>query len=353
MGSRRPGLLLLVLFLMPSYGCRSDGISPATMRQIRQAQDRMLTVDGRIAAGAGARLFSRMHQGGLDAAFLFVTVPQGDPTPAGRQAARDAAMRGIDRVKRLVESRSRFVSLALAPEDAYRLEKEGRHAVFLGLEASGAIGGDVSAIREFRRAGVRCLKLGGADNDIGGSAFGTVRGADPGLSEFGRRVVEHCNRAGLIIDAADCSERTLADALATSRAPVVVSRGAARALCNRPGNLTDGMIRAIADAGGVVLVSFEPGRLVAGARPARVRATVSHIVDNIEHIVRVAGAAGVGIGSGFGDGGGVARCRDAGDILNLTVELLRRGFTEHEIEAIWGGNLMRVFRRVEDVAAGR
>ena len=332
--------------------CGSDSLSPATREQIRKAHNRMLTVDGGIAASRIEELFSRMPECGLDAAFVIVAVPEGDAGPNSREAAREAAMRGIDRVKRLVESRPDLVSLALSPEDAYRLEKAGRHAVFIGLGDGASMGADLSMIGEYYDRGVRCLRLAEAANDVlYGPALGAEGAEDRGLSGVGRRIVAECNRLGMIIDAAGCFEMTLADVLAASRAPVIVSGGAARSLCDRPGNLSDGTIRAVGEAGGVILVSFEPERLVAGASPSR--AAVGDIADHIEHLIRIAGIRNVGIASGFGRGGSVAGCRDPGGILNLTMELMRRGLSENHIEAVWGGNLMRVFREVEDAAAER
>jgi microsomal dipeptidase-like Zn-dependent dipeptidase len=126
---------------------------------------------------------------------------------------------------------------------------------------------------------------------------------------------------------------------------VIVSHAASRALNSRPENLTDEMIRAVGAKGGVIMVSFEPGRLVAHRRSSK--ATTTDIVDHIDHMMNIAGMEAIGIGSAFGCGGGVSDCRDAREILNLTLQLLKRGYGEASIEAIWGGNAMRVFKQVE------
>jgi membrane dipeptidase len=352
MGPKRVRFLLLVAAVAMLVRCGSGGVSPAAMDLIRRSQARWLTLDGRLDAAAGPRTLARMDKGGLDAAFFVVPhVPVGG-APASDERARTAALEAIRSIKGMAEDGRRIAGLALAPEDAYRLEKEGRHAVYIGLADGGAIGTDPSHIAEFYGEGVRYLTLcGKADNAICASAHDRTGRRDGGLSDFGRRVVAECNRIGMIIDLADCSEKSFFDVLALSRAPVIVSSAAARAFCDVPGNLSDEMIKAIAAKGGVLMVTFEPGRLVGRDRSSR--ATVADIVDHIDHAARIAGIDGIGIGSDFGDGGGVSGCRDAGDILNLTVELLRRGYDEHEVEAVWGGNFMRAFKRAKAAAGDR
>jgi len=322
------------------------------MEQIRQAHGRMLTVDGYVGAGGGARFISLMKAGGLDAAFFVVSVPQGEPTPEAYSAVRAEALGAIRRIRRMAGERPRLMSFARAPQDAYRLEKEGRHAAYIGLENGYALGTDLSLVSEYHKEGVRYLALcGNSSNAICDSVFDQSGSEDGGLSDFGRRVVTECNRVGMIIDVAGCSERSVFEALDASRAPVIVSRMAARALCGRPENFTDEMIRAVAKRGGVIMVSFEPERLV--ARDRGTRASTEDVADHIEHIVKIAGIDCVGIGSGFGKGGGVSGLRDPGEIMNLTLELLRRGLGEYEVESIWGGNAMRVFKEADGLAGER
>jgi len=133
------------------------------------------------------------------------------------------------------------------------------------------------------------------------------------------------------------------DVLAASRSPVVCSRAAAGRLSDVPGNLSDEMIEAIAAHGGVITVTFDRARLLppGAPRPAK----VSDIVDHIEYLMKLARPSGVGIGSCFGGGGGVRGCADPGGMLNLTIELLRRGMGGLALEEIWGANLMRVFKQ--------
>ena len=346
MGPRSAYPLLVAISALFFTRCGTDGISPRTMDEIKQAQARMLTLDVHVESGRIAGFISRMKAGGLDAAFFVVAVPQGDPTPEGYATAKAKALEAIYRIRKAAEDRPRLLGFARTPEEAYRLEKEGRHAVYVGLDNGYPIGAGLSLISAFYEEGARYLALcGDSDNVICDSALDRTDPHDRGLSVFGRKVVAECNRVGMIIDLADCSERSFFDVLDTSHAPVIVSHAASRALNSRPENLTDEMIRAVGAKGGVIMVSFEPGRLVAHRRSSK--ATTTDIVDHIDHMMNIAGMEAIGIGSAFGCGGGVSDCRDAREILNLTLQLLKRGYGEASIEAIWGGNAMRVFKQVE------
>ena len=372
MVSKREAFFLLAAasFLCPS--CGSDRISPVTMEQIRQSHLRMLTVDSRVNAASyimrpdwnigerhGSRKpkasrfdLPRMKEGGLDAAFFVIPVPRADSAPANAGEPRETILRSIGRIKRIMEGHPGQIGLGSSPEDAYRHEKEGRLTAYIGLDDGRAIGADLSLIAAYHAEGVRYLTLcGESDNDICDSATDEAGPEDRGLSDFGRRVVAECNRVGMIIDLAHCSEKSFFDVLAASRAPVIVSHAAARALCDRPENLTAGMIRALAEKRGVVQVCMVPELLI-GTRPAK-GVGVPDFADHIDHIIRIAGVGGVGIGSDFCGGGGVAGCEDVSGILNLTVELLRRGYDELSVEMIWSNNIMRVFKDVIRIADTR
>ena len=220
MGHRKAALFLSLLGTLCGAGCKSDTISPETMDQIRQAQARMLTVDGHASARVGKRFLSVMEAGGLDAAFFVVSVSQGEPSPEGYAAGRAEALDAIRRVRRMAGERPRLMSFAQAPQDAYRLEKEGRHAAYIGLENGYALGTDLSLVSEYYKEGVRYLTLcGDSSNAICDSAFDRSGAQDSGLSDLGRRVVAECNRVGMIIDVAGCSERSVFDGPSTRAAP--------------------------------------------------------------------------------------------------------------------------------------
>lgn len=323
--------------------CGSDGPSSETLARIREAHHRMLTMDAhvefsaRVSQSTGRHTFdpAAMDKGGLDAAVIYAP-----------------AFEAITAIRRMIQEKKDRVGLGLAPEDAYRFEKEGRHTVFLGLGSGDAIGADLSSLADFHGQGVRFLKLcGDSDNAICDSPQAGADATDRGLSDWGKQVIAECNRLGLVIDVGGCSTGLIADVLAASRAPVVCSLGAAQGLCDVPGNLADDTIVAITRADGVVLVPFEPRRLVP-PNAAR-RAGIADIAAHVGYLTKLAGADGVGIGSNFGGGGGFPGCEDASEMTGLTFELLRRGVGEHDLEAVWGGNIMRVFKRAAGLAAAR
>ena len=227
------------------------------------------------------------------------------------------------------------------------------------------------------------------NNDICDSSTDRGGPEHDGLSDFGVDVVKEMNRLGMIIDVSHISDEAFYDILDVSSAPVIASHSCARAMCDNPRNLDDAMLKKLAENGGVIqmciLSSYvkepEPFPERDSARAAlrekwgnfrnlneeemqQAReeyyaldrdyppklATVSDVVDHIDHIVEVAGINHVGIGTDFDGGGGVQDCYDVSQMGNITRELVRRGYSAKEIEKIWGGNFMRVFREVEQIA---
>jgi membrane dipeptidase len=344
----------------------------------------------------------RMREGGLDAAFFAVYVGQGPRTPEGRAQARQAARDILDRLDRMFEAHPDQCERALTPADAARIRAGGRRAIFIGMENGYPLGLDPALLDDCHRRGVRYLTLCHAtDNDLCASCTAVEDGimvprpgADPGLSAFGAEVVARMNRLGMMVDVSHVSGRTIDDVLALTRTPVIASHSGARAVADHPRNLTDAHLRAIAAQGGVVQVTFVPeflrpgpqdptadqafmrlfrrvkehyGQSAIGADPAAdagfeqefqdlwqrhppVLASVTDVADHVDRVVAVAGIEHVGIGSDFDGGGRLEDCRDVSELPSLTAELLRRGYTEAQLERIWGGNLMRVFQAVLDHA---
>jgi membrane dipeptidase len=286
-----------------------------------------------------------------------------------------------------------LVGKATTPADAARLKKEGRRAAFIGMENGYPIGEDLSLIEAFARRGVRYITLcHSADNQICDSGTERANPEDKGLSEFGRKVVAECNRLGIMIDVSHMSDRSFADVLKVTKSPIIATHSCCRALCDNPRNLTDEMIKALAENGGVIQMCFLSGYLVApkpnperdaalkdleakyGSRRnlrnltdeakraeaqaayqavaqkyPEERATVKDIVDHIDHVVKLVGIDYIGIGTDFDGGGGVSDCNDVSQMYRVTMELLRRGYTEPQIAKIWGGNTMRVLQKVIDL----
>lgn len=323
--------------------------------------------------------FPRMKEGGMDAMFFAVYTSQGPRTDEGHAEAKRNALNQFKLIHDALKAHPELAELATTPADAYRIEKAGRRAVFIGMENGYPVGSDLSLLKAYYDLGCRYITLTHfANNLIGDSSTDPDGPLYGGLSDFGKQVVPEMNRLGILIDVSHVADSTFYDVLALSKAPVIASHSNARALCNFPRNMTDDMIRAIAAKGGVVQVNFvsdylrQPSEAFRAAktkiRMARVgkvmtpemearlqvesdslakvfapeRASLSDIVNHIDHIVKIAGIDHVGIGSDFDGGGGVNGLEDVSEIENLTAELLRRGYSEKDIAKIWGGNLLRV-----------
>jgi len=341
--------------------------------------------------GSGKIDLPRMAEGGLDAEFFAVFVGQGERTPEGYAKAKGRAMQILEAIHKMCEDYPHLVELATSPEDAYRLEKEGKRAAFIGMENGYPIGKDLSLVKEYYDLGVRYITLcHGGDNDVCDSATDRRNPEDNGLSDFGKEVVAECNRLGIMIDMSHASDKTFFDVLEATKAPVIASHSSVRALCDHPRNLSDEMIKALASNGGVVQICFvssfvketppNPEREKAfqvlrekyGSRreikdeavlaemreeymkiyekyPSE-RATVEDLINHVDYVVKLVGVDHVGFGTDFDGGGDIEGCSDVSELPNLTLELVRRGYSEEEIRKIWGGNLMRVFRKVVEVA---
>jgi membrane dipeptidase len=333
----------------------------------------------------------RMAEGGLDAEFFAVYVGQGVRTPEGYARARERVTRLLDAIHKMCEDYPQLVGLATSPEDAYRLEKEGKRAAFIGMENGYPIGKDLSLMRKYYERGVRYITLcHSSDNDICDSSTDRRNPEDNGLSEFGKKVVGECNRLGIMVDISHASDKSFFDVLEVTEAPVIASHSSVRMLCDHPRNLSDEMIKALAENGGVIQICFvssfiketkpNPERDKAFAAlgkkygPRREikdeaiqekmrqeyteirerypveRATLKDLVDHIDYVVKLAGVDHVGIGTDFDGGGGVEGCDDVSEIPNITEELMHRGYSEEDIRKIWGGNIMRVLSKVIETA---
>jgi membrane dipeptidase len=332
--------------------------------------------------------FPRMKEGGLDAAFFGVFVSQG---PRNMEAYEKVKLRAImifDTIAAVMNRNHELAEFAVNPSDAYQLEKNGKQAVFLGVENGYAIGKDLSLISTYYLRGNRYITLCHTkNNDICDSSTDTVE--HNGLSPYGYEVVQEMNHVGVMVDVSHISDKALKDVLAFTKAPVIASHSCAKALCNNPRNLSDELLRAIAKNGGVVQMCIlsdyvktpEPNPARDSAKAAvrkkfhdfdglseeemkaarkewsaindnfpQKLATVADVVDHIDHMVKVAGINHVGIGTDFDGGGGVNGCYDVSEMGNITLELVKRGYTKNEIRKIWGGNLMRVLKKTDKVA---
>ncbi|MCF8396540.1 MAG: dipeptidase [Bacteroidales bacterium] len=328
--------------------------------------------------------FPRMQEGGLDAIFMAAFIGQGLRDDSSNLNAKNRIIRIFDSIEANVNRYPNLAGIAYEPQDAYELEKQGKHAVYIGIENGYPIGNDIRNVKEFYDRGARYITLCHTkNNDLCDSSTDTTE--HNGLSNLGIEVVKEMNRLGMLVDVSHISDSSFYDVLEVSSAPVIASHSNARAICDSPRNLNDEMLKKLAENGGVVqacvLTSYvkdmghNPQRdsafnairekynhfrnlndeemeqarkewYATDRQFPRKLARVADFVDHIDHIVNIAGIDHVGIGTDFDGGGALEDCYDVSDMGNITVELVRRGYTKEEIEKIWGGNFMRVFREV-------
>ena len=283
----------------------------------------------------------KMKEGMLDAGIMVAYLPQKERDEASLVEATRYANATLDKLQQMVDAFPESVGIACTPDDLYRLKQEGRKAVMMGIENGYAIGLDIHNLRHFRDRGVVYVTLcHNGDNDICDSARGQAEHG--GLSQFGREVVHEMNRLGLMIDLSHAAESTFWDVLRESNMPVVCSHSSCRVLCDHPRNLTDEQMRALAQKGGVMQVTFYNGFLVKDGQ-----ATLADAVRHINHAVEVMGIEHVGIGSDFDGDGGVPGVANASEMLNLTCALLRAGYSRKDLRLLWGENFLRVMRQVQ------
>ncbi|HSE21739.1 MAG TPA: dipeptidase [Pyrinomonadaceae bacterium] len=325
----------------------------------------------------------RAKSGGLDAQFFSIWV---EPQLFGGGGAR-CVKRADDQIFAIREMTEKYPEtwrLATSAADIRSAAEQGKIAALLGLEGGYAIDDRLENVERYYKMGVRYMSPAWSVSTSWAGSSGDDVGASRGLNDFGKSVVREMNRLGMMVDVSHVSDKTFWDIVNTSSKPVIATHSACRAIANVPRNLTDEMIQALAKTGGVVNVIFYPEHLepnwsqkkkqldaeiapmVQQASEAesgdavhkkiardRVRqreyakrlppVMVARIVDHIDHIVKLVGIDHVGIGSDF-DGVQITTSGlgDVGELPNLTKELLRRGYSENDIDKILGGNMLRV-----------
>ena len=334
--------------------------------------------------------YPRMIEGGLDAIFFAAFVAQDIRDDKGNFRAKNLCVQMIDSILSSIQQNSDVVGLALNPEDAYSLEKQGKRAIYIGIENGYPIGGDLSNIETYYKKGVRYITLvHSSNNDLADSATDPAGPEHNGISEFGSKVVKEMNRLGIMVDVSHGSDAVFYDAIKISKAPIIATHSNARSVTNHKRNMTDDMLKLIAKNGGVVqltmlsnylrdpvpnitaeklkkelLSSIKPIDQMTTLEKETMRkrlneiddnypiapANLKNVVDHIDHIVNVAGIDHVGIGCDFDGGGGIDGVFDVSQVMNITIELVKRGYNEDQIAKIWGGNLIRVFSEVQTIA---
>lgn len=284
----------------------------------------------------------KMEEGKLDAQFLAAFLAQKELDEASSQKAVEKCHKMIEGIYADVAKYKDECGIALTEEDARRLKAEGKKAFFIGIENGYAIGKDIKNVKKYKDMGVQYMTLSHSyDNDICNSSSNTAD-ASKGLTAFGRKVVKEMNKVGMMIDVSHVSEGTFWDVIKLSKDPIFASHSSVRALCDHDRNLTDEQLRALANNGGVIQICIYGGYLNKDAKTA----SVDDVVRHIDHAVKVAGIDHVGIGSDFDGGGGVLGCAGDNDMINITVKLIEKGYSEEDLRKIWGGNFFRVMNQV-------
>lgn len=380
---------------------------PVTEAEARALHAQILTIDTHVDIGRGYAThlldpggftkaqvdLPKMRAGGLDAVFLIVYVGQGALNTEAYQQAAATAENSYQAIKRMLDAYPAQVGLARTAADVEKLHAEGKRIVLIGMENAYPLGDSINDIPKWAERGIRYVGLTHiGHNQFSGSSNPRAdlndSETDPGLSALGHQLVTALNQHGILIDVSHVGKKSMLEAIKLSKAPVIASHSGAVSVHANLRNLDDEQLDAIKANGGVAqMVAFrsyvaelDPG-LAAGIAALRQQylakgwadtseadrnayndavqqlrtqhpdVTLAQFVDHIDYSVKRIGIEHVGIASDFDGGGGVQGWDDASETLNVTWELMRRGYTKDQIQALWGGNVLRILRKAEQVAA--
>jgi len=348
-------------------------------------------LDGGFDLGARNPLGSidipRMREGGLGAIFFSIWMPSKITGPEAVQRALDQ----FDAVHEEVRKHSKDLVLVTTAEGIQEAHRHGKIAALIGVEGGHMIASDLSVLRVYAALGARYMTL----THSGNAEWADSSTAIPehnGLTEFGKDVIREMNRLGMIVDISHVSDKTFADVLEISKAPVFASHSDCRAICDAPRNISDDMIRALGAKGGVIQINYHVGflsqefrdaekahpewnkaialevhrrcgeregcQLIEGDRITREyvmrgdlpRVAWTKIIDHIDHAVKIAGIDHVGLGSDFDGANMPFGMEDAGKLPKITQALLEKGYSEGDVKKILGENTLRVMAQVERVS---
>ncbi len=354
----------------------------------------------------------KMKAGGLDVAWFIVYTGQDSLTDTGFKKAYNNAMSKFNAIHKLVnEIAPDDIELATTSDDVRRIYKSGKKIAMIGIENGYPIGLDITNVEKFYNLGGRYMSLAhNGHSQLSDSHTGEANGVwlHNGLSDFGKEVVKEMNRLGMMIDVSHPSKEAMRQMIALSKAPIIASHSSARALCNHSRNLDDEQLEWMKKNGGVVqAVAFKSylnteklkarneklkalrievadslgikwyernelkslsddekdtfyafrnkitsitNKKIEKTKDLLPNVNVSDFVNHIDYLIKKIGLEHVGISSDFDGGGGIEGWSDASETFNVTLELVKRGYTENEIAMLWGGNLLRVLDEVEAVA---
>lgn len=328
----------------------------------------------------------RMDAGGLDGGFFVIYTEQGPLTAEGYRAARDVALERATEIREMVAAHSDKFELAYTADDAERINKAGKKFVFQSIENSWPIGEDLTLMQTFHATGVRMAgPVHFRNNQFADSS--TDKPIWHGFSPLGLRWLAEANRLGILIDVSHASDDVVDQAVQLSKVPIIASHSGAKAIYDHARNLDDTRLKKIADAGGVICINSvylkntnaSPERLAAlkalgtaadsetateaemvaylkkraevDAKFPPVRASFEDFMASLTHTLKVVGPEHVGIGADWDGGGGVAGFEDVADLPKVTARLKAAGYTDADVAAIWGGNVLRIVRQAQDYAA--
>jgi len=335
--------------------------------------------------------FPRMREGGLSGGFFAVFTPQGPRNPEGYAQSRNYAIQVAVAIRTMVASHNSECALALTSEDAEKIAASGKRIVYMSIENGYSLGKDLTLVKTFYDLGVRILgPVHFLNNDLGDSAS-DIKGAEwHGLSPEGKQLIAECNRLGIVLDASHASDDVFHQMLELSKTPIILTHTSSRAVYNHPRNITDQMMKELADHGGVIqvnsygtylaslpqspernkalaqLYSKMSGRLdmnpVQRAQLAKqvveiekkypaAMTTFDVFAKHLLHIVKVVGIDHAGIGLDLDGGGGVIGLEDATSYYKISALLLKEGYSEEDLKKFWSGNTLRVLKAAEDYAA--
>ena len=397
-------MLILTAALLAATPLSAQAIDPAVQARIDRILKAMPLIDGHndlpeqlrenyqssvdgLASGGATRAkplmtdMARLHAGRVGGQFWSVWI---DGTIKGDEAIRET-LEQIDIVSRLIRAYPRDLEQAYTADDIVRIHKDGRVASLIGIEGGRQIGGSLPALRQFYRLGARYMTLT-HNQTTEWADSGTDDPKYNGISPFGLQVVKEMNRLGMLIDISHVAPATMKDAIAASRAPVIFSHSDVAALNPHPRSVPDDVLRLLPANGGVIMVTFVPPFLSAdawrwgreqSAEAARLKSlysfdkarqeaelkkweaahpapevTIATVADHIEHAVKIAGHDHVGIGGDLdGIPTAVTGLDGVEDYPALFAELIRRGWSDADLAKLAGGNILRVLRQAEAVAA--
>ncbi|MBV7537748.1 dipeptidase [Duganella sp. sic0402] len=349
------GLMAGLLLLAGRAGAADEKL----LEQALQIHQRIIAFDSHVdlpfdypgaAADGNTQIdLPKVSRGQLKGATLAVFVPQGPRTAEGYAKAQQDAERKYKLIKAFAEDNPDKAALAYTPQDVQGIAAQGKFAVLISVLNAYPLGDDLAQIDAWHQRGVRVLGYAHAGNNAWSDSSRPSKTLNDtpdehgGLSDLGKQGVARLNQLGILIDVSQLTTPGLKQVLKLSKAPVVASHSGLKAIVDAPRNLSDEELDLIRQNGGVVqVVAFSNYLRKAPEGAKAAPATVAQFVEAIAYASKRIGIDHVGIASDFNHGGGVEGWQNEGEAQNVTVELLRRGYSERDIAKLWGGNFLRV-----------